>query len=99
MAYEYDISLTKAVKNFDEGINFLRRLEGFLHIHKDVDEILYNEWVNYHMKDDKIVKKNTYHVLDALRYAVYSAYVHYPEEFDFLIDDWNKDSLVFNNMD
>lgn len=83
MTYEFDISLTKAKKDVEEGINFLRRLDGKLHILNTCDPIFKSEWSMYCMKNAKIVKKND-HTIDCLRMALYTAWSYWPEYFTFL---------------
>lgn len=86
IVYEFDISLTKAKKEVEEGVNFLRRLEGNLYVLDTVDDVFIREWSQYSMKNDKIVKKND-HVIDAIRYALYTAFVYWPEYFEFLTEE------------
>ena len=80
ITYEFDIPLTKAKKDVEEGINFLRRLEGKLFILDTCDRVFYEEWGLYSMKNSKIVKKND-HTIDCIRYALYSAWVFWGDEF------------------
>jgi len=86
IVYEFDIALTKAKKEVEEGINFLRRLDGHLFVLDTVDKVFVTEWSQYSMKNDKIVKKND-HVIDALRYALYTAFIYWPEYFPFLTNE------------
>jgi len=89
MAYEYDISLTKANKDVTQGIAFMKRLEGKIFVSDEVGEVFLRQWHNYCMKNDKVVKKND-HILDALRYALFTAYTFWPEYFEFLKEEWDE---------
>ena len=88
MAYDFDIPLYNANKAVDDGINFLRRLNG--HIYYNVNEpsaeVFMAQWANYSVKNDKIVKKDD-HLIDAIRYALYTAYKIYPEYFETLLKE------------
>ena len=92
MTYEFDIPLQKANKAVDEGINFLKRLKGKIYVLNTADDIFIKEWSMYSHKDGRIVKKAD-HTLDAVRYALFTAYTYWPEYFEFLGD--NIDEPVF----
>jgi len=75
LAYEYDISCRNANKAVEEGINFIRGLQGKIFVNEKMlkfDDFM-TEWNLYKEKDGRIVKKND-DLLDAFRYAIYSAY-------------------------
>jgi len=94
MTMEFDISLTKAKKDVEEGINFLRRLEGKLFVLDKCDDVFMREWGTYSMKNGKIVKKND-HTVDCIKMALYTAWKFWGDEFfPFLNDEveslWEK---------
>ena len=91
MAYEFEVGLTKANKAVDEGINFLRRLKGHLYVKSTCDDVFIKQWSNYAMKNDKIVKKFD-HTIDAVRYALYTAYTFWPEYFEPFLE---KESVLW----
>jgi len=91
---EFDISLTKAKKSVEEGINFLRRLDGWLYVLDTCDGVFMREWSDYRMVNDKIVKKAD-HTVDCIKYCLYTAWVFWGDEFfPFLNDEveslWEK---------
>jgi hypothetical protein len=89
MAYDFEVPLNKAVKDVDQGVNFLRRLKDHIFIVKgaDTDNILIKEWSMYSHKDGRIVKKLD-HTIDAIRYALYTAYQYWGDEFfSFLLPE------------
>ena len=86
MTYDFEVSLQKANKDVEQGVNFLRRLDRFIFVLNDVDPIFIKEWSMYSHKDGRIVKKAD-HTIDALRYALYTAYTFWPEYFPFLNND------------
>ena len=88
MSYDFEIPLQKANKDVDQGVNFLRRLQDHIFVLPDVDPIFIKEWSMYSHKDGKIVKKMD-HTVDAVRYALYTAYTFWPEYFEFLPDNPN----------
>jgi hypothetical protein len=75
LAYEYDISCRNANKAVEEGINFMRGLKGRLFINQNsqIFDTFMTQWNLYKEKEGRIIKKND-DLLDALRYAVYTAY-------------------------
>jgi len=96
MAYDYDVQLSNAIKDVDSGINFIKRLKGkiFYNVNSKDSEEFINQWNLYSMKNDKVVKKDD-HMIDATRYALYTAYKHFPEYFESLLaEEINTEQLL-----
>ncbi len=88
MAYDYDVQLVNAIKAVDDGINFLKRLKGKIYFNVNAQSAneFEAQWANYSMHNDKVVKKDD-HMIDAVRYALYTAYKFFPEYFDSLLTE------------
>ena len=96
MAFDYDIPLSNAIKAVDDGINFIKRLNSkiYYNINSEGADIFLNQWNQYSMKNDKVVKKDD-HIIDAIRYALFTAYKYFPEYFENLLaDELNTDQLL-----
>ena len=88
MSYEFDCQLMNAIKAVDDGINFLRRLNGkiFYNMNALNAKDFEAQWANYEMHNDKVKKKDD-HIIDAIRYALFTAYKYFPEYFENLLAD------------
>lgn len=95
MAYDYDFQFINSVKAVEDGINFIKRLKNkvFFNVNSEDSSKLEFQWANYEMKNDKVVKRDD-HIIDAIRYALYTAYKFFPEYFEQLLTDSTIDSVL-----
>lgn len=85
-AYEFNVQLGKSIKSVNDGINFIKRLNGkiFYNVNSEGADEFINQWNLYSMKNDKVVKKDD-HMIDAIRYALYTSYHYFPEYYENLL--------------